>query len=71
MENFKQERLEICKNCPIYSSRNGGTCNSSLWLDPKTGDVSGKPKVGYFRGCGCSIKWKVSNESSYCPAHKW
>lgn len=67
----KQERLNVCMKCPIYSQRNGGTCNSSLWLNPVNGDVSGRAKPGYFRGCGCSIKWKISILSNHCPAHKW
>ena len=69
-ESFIEERLQICKECPIYSSIRG-ICNSALWLNPKTEEVSETPKNGYIRGCGCNIFFKTKSRSSHCIAGKW
>ena len=48
-----EERLEICKKCPIYSL--DGRCNSRLWLNPNTNEVSIYQRPGFIRGCNCII----------------
>lgn len=68
---LSKERLEICHKCPIYSQRLGGVCNSNLWMDVKTGDVSSEPKDGYVNGCGCRIQAKSRLPKATCPANKW
>lgn len=70
-KNLSEARLKICKECPIYSTKLGGICNSKLYLNPDTGDVSTIKKDGYVKGCGCSIPAKTSLVSSECPANKW
>lgn len=64
-----EEKLEICKKCPICDLENF-RCNSKLLLNPETNDVSTTPKAGYIRGCGCDIKRKVMGKK-HCPAGKW
>lgn len=39
-DNLKEKRMKICHQCPLYKDILGGICNSKLWLNPKTGDVS-------------------------------
>ena len=69
MKEFNiDERLEICKKCPIY---NNGRCNSNLWLNPNTNEVSTYAKIGYIRGCNCLISVKVRNKFNHCIAGKW
>ena len=62
------DRLEICDKCPIYTN---GRCNSSLWLNPETNEVSTYSKPGYVRGCNCVIKIKARNFHNHCIAGKW
>ena len=62
------ERLEICNKCPIYSR---GRCNSRLYLNPKTNEVSTIPKIGFIRGCNCFIEVKAKNPNNHCIAGKW
>lgn len=69
--DLKAKRMEICLKCPIYKDMLGGICNSKLWLNPKTGDISTGPKDGYFRGCGCRLQAKTTLTTASCPAHKW
>lgn len=64
------ERMEICRKCPIYSSARG-ICNPKLYLNPETNDISIAPKPGYIRGCGCFIKFKMKNPHLHCVAGKW
>ena len=62
------ERLAICRKCPIY---NAGRCNSKLWLNPDTNDVSTYAKIGYIRGCNCLMSVKAKNPNNHCIAGKW
>ena len=63
------ERLAICKRCPIFSSQ--GRCNYNLWINPDTDEVSTTQKYGYVRGCNCIIKIKANNPNNHCVAGKW
>lgn len=73
-ESIAKPRREICKKCPLYHINNfwgWAECNSKLWLDPETGDVSTKEKAGYVKGCNCRIESKITVSSEHCPAKKW
>lgn len=65
-----EERFKICRECPICDQING-ICNGSLYLNPKTNDISTHPKEGYIKGCGCLLEMKIPNEKKHCPAEKW
>lgn len=69
-KDYIQTRTEICSNCPICDV-NKGICNSNLYLNPETNDVSTKPKSGYTKGCGCYLKRKIEQIKSKCPLGKW
>ena len=62
------ERMKICRECPIYHN---GRCNSNLWINPDTDDVSTHAKIGYVRGCNCYITVKAKNRNNHCIAGKW
>jgi hypothetical protein len=68
-ESNIEERLAICKKCPIFTI--DGRCNSKLWLNPDTNEVSTYAKIGYIRGCNCIIKVKARNPYNHCIAGKW
>lgn len=70
-EELSKSRLQICYRCPLYSKKLGGICNSRLWLNPNTGDVSINRKEGYIRGCSCRLSPKTRLPNSKCPAGKW
>lgn len=70
-EDISKNRLKICYRCPLYSNKLGGICNSRLWLDVNTGDVSTTMKKGYVRGCGCRLIPKTRLPNEKCPANKW
>jgi hypothetical protein len=65
-----EERFEICKKCPIYEP-NKQRCNSNLWINPDTNQISTTYKNGYVRGCGCYISVKAKNRNNHCIAGKW
>ena len=46
-KDLSEERLKVCYSCPLYSTKLGGLCNSRLWLNPNTGDISTIKKEGY------------------------
>ena len=66
-----EDRLAICRECPIFSPQKGGRCNSNLWLNPDNDDVSTHAKVGYVRGCNCVCSIKARNRNNHCVAGKW
>lgn len=69
MKEFSiDDRLAICKVCPIF---NNGRCNSNLWINPDTNEVSTYAKMGYVRGCNCIISVKARNQYNHCVAGKW
>lgn len=70
-KDISEERLKVCYSCPLYSTKFGGLCNSRLWLNPNTGDVSTTKQEGYKRGCGCKLSYKVKNVDNKCPVGKW
>lgn len=63
-------RTMICRNCPICD-HDAEVCNAHLYINPDTDEVSDKPKEGYFKGCGCHLKFKVKKKDAHCPANKW
>ena len=69
MKEFNiEERLAICRKCPIF---NHGKCNSNLWINPNTNEVSTYARIGYVRGCNCIISIKAKNPINHCVAGKW
>lgn len=70
-KDIAEIRINICKKCPIYSPRMGGICNSKLWINPETDDVSLEPLDGYVRGCGCRLQAKTTLPDANCVANKW
>ena len=63
-----EERLAICRKCPLYSN---DRCNSRLWLNPDTNEVSTYARPGFVRGCNCVMKFKARNPNNHCVAGKW
>lgn len=70
-KDIKQERLKICQMCPLLLNKLGGICNSKLWLNPNTGQISTTAKDGYKNGCGCRIQAKTALPNAKCPLGKW
>ena len=70
-KDISQERLKICKTCPLYKNSFGGICNPNLWLNPKTMDISNKRRDGYYKGCGCMLTKKTKLPYAKCPAGRW
>ena len=64
-------RLKLCKQCPIYSKEDGGTCSDKLYLNPITNKVTSKSSKEFIRGCGCKLRLKAKWEDEKCPAGKW
>lgn len=70
-EELSKNRLRICYKCPLYLQKYGGMCNSKLWLNVTTGDVSLHEKPEYKQGCGCRLQAKTRLANAKCPLDKW
>lgn len=66
-----EERMKICKMCPLFKDTAGGICNPRLWLNPTTGEVKTEKTPGFHKGCGCSLLAKTRAPYANCPAKKW
>lgn len=68
-----EERIKICEKCKLVKMdpTYGPVCDSSKWMNPRTGEISRIPKSGWIRGCGCKIRYKARNPSSRCVCGKW
>lgn len=71
--NMYEARIKVCKKCPLYkiSTILGEVCNSKLWYNSETEDVSTVKKDGYINGCGCRLRAKTTLPNAFCPAGKW
>lgn len=69
--DISEARLKICHRCPLFSNALGGMCNSKLWLNVETGDVSTNARPGYVNGCGCLLRNKTRLVNAHCPVDKW
>lgn len=71
-KTVSEQRMQICKECLLYKeSVVGPICNSKIWVDFKTGDISTLQIDGYVNGCGCRLKAKTTLSHAHCPAKKW
>ena len=72
-EKLYNERLEICRKCPLgLETSNGLICNSKLYINKEDKEsVSKFPKIGYVRGCSCHMDFKAKHEHSHCIVNKW
>lgn len=67
------ERLKICRECKLYNKDGmfGAECNSKIYLNPTTNELSNTPKKGFYHGCGCVLKAKTRVRDEKCPLEKW
>ena len=71
-KDLVRERKKICKKCPLYSIKLGQeVCNSSLYVNVNTNEVSTKNKPGFKNGCGCRLDAKLTLPDAICPLSKW
>lgn len=71
VEEVQAYRLNICKECPLYSMGVlGAICNSKRYLNPETNEVSYFPEEGFIRGCNCLLETKTKNPSNHCVCGK-
>lgn len=72
-EDLSRQRVTICKSCPLYKidSVLGELCNSKLYLNLETNQISTYPRKGYYNGCGCRIQAKSRLITAKCPLNKW
>lgn len=68
-----EQRLKICEQCPLVKidSIFGPVCDSSKYMDPRTGEVSRSYRTGWVRGCACKLRWKTASPTAHCVAGKW
>ena len=71
-KDLVRERKKICKKCPLYSIKLGQeVCNSSLYVNVNTNEVSTKNKPGFKNGCGCRLDATLTLPDAICPLSKW
>lgn len=70
-EELSKSRLEICKDCKLFSEKwYGIVCDRNKWVD-KNDIVYNEYVPNATRGCGCRLEAKSRNEDNVCPLKKW
>lgn len=71
-EELYNQRIEICRKCKLITKDAifGEKCNSNLYLNPITDNISLVPKEGFYRGCGCILNLKCRVPQAQCPIKK-
>jgi len=72
-EELYKERIAICHKCKLLKKDKifGEVCNSTLYLNPATNEISKTAKPGFRHGCGCVLGSKTRVEDTECPLGKW
>lgn len=72
-EDLYNERIKICKKCPLYKKDKilGEICNPALYINPINDKVSYVSQEGWIKGCGCFLQSKTREKTSVCYAGKW
>lgn len=72
-EELYNERIEICKKCPLYKIDRifGAICNGKLYINPETNKTSTYPRSGYIGGCFCRLGSKLRMIDEQCIIKKW
>ena len=72
MADLLEERLAICKQCPLWKVDDfyGPVCNSAKYIAPDGKESSYFKKAGYVKGCGCRLQHKASNPMNHCIVKK-
>lgn len=72
-EELFLQRIAICRKCKLHKIDKifGEVCNSTLYLNPKTNEISAIPKAGFYHGCGCVLGSKCRVKDAECPLKKW
>ena len=67
-----EERLEICKKCPLSRITEFGLkCDNRKWISPDGTQASFFKKEGWKRGCGCTLTYKTRNPDNHCIINLW
>lgn len=67
IEELSKERFNICKTCPLYTSRHTNGMFSS-YCDSKKQVTEGDKTIS---GCGCQLELKTRVPNDHCPLDKW
>ena len=69
-EELSQERMKICKECPLYNVSKD-KCDGSRGINTKTGEIVKYPGKDVVMGCGCYLNKKTRVMSAKCVLNKW
>ena len=70
-KSLSEERLEICKKCPIIKYTTlGPICDPDKWIN-KNGEVSLEKQPGFIKGCACRLNAKTRITTNHCVINKW
>lgn len=66
-----QERIKICKKCPLYSDKFGGLCDPKKCWNTVKNTSEDFPGKNIKCGCGCRLSAKLRLKNTECVLNKW
>jgi hypothetical protein len=70
-QELSEQRMKICKQCPLFTDSMGGICDSKKCLNIETGKLQSYPSNGYTCGCACRLNAKTRLRNAKCVLNKW
>lgn len=67
---LSKKRMTICKQCPLFTNKAGGICDSKKCID-KQNNLVNAPGKDITCGCGCRLQAKTKLPHAKCVLHKW
>lgn len=66
-----EQRIKICKRCPLYTDILGGICDSKKCWDIEKNTLKSFPEKNIICGCGCRLNAKLRLKNAKCVLNKW
>lgn len=68
---LSEDRMKICKACPLFSDSFGGLCDSKKCWNTSENKLVYGPGEKIICGCGCRLEAKTRLKRSHCVLNKW
>lgn len=70
-QDLSESRMKICRECPLFTDRLGGVCDSKKCWDTNKKELVSAPGKRIICGCGCRLLAKTKLPRAKCVLNKW
>lgn len=70
-QELSEQRMKICRQCPLFTDSMGGICDSKKCYNTKTKQMAYAPGDDVICGCQCRLEAKSRIKGAKCVLDKW